>query len=637
VNSPRIIPKLYFFLYAFILLNVSSVFGQFSGSATISGYKSTNVEGRDSATPDNVFNPSIDLLYNWEIVNPAALKFEATVTPNLFQVVKSRSFLKTLFSATGSIYLSDVNEDKKVAAHETPPSPKPLPASTPAPPQKTDTSKPVVILRAASADVAQTASVQLAMLSELLDSFEISKKGLSDDSSDTASDLKDSVSEAVLALSDILASQIFTESIGDVVTSELLNQKKIFSQVPMEASPKTQIDKLFDTILELLKRGKPQSDVLPTPIPKVTVEAISPISTASPPPKQNELLTEALTHLQSESEEPVSQSGKNAPLITLINSQTEFKDFSSQDLLLKEDLVPITKKTLATLLTLPVSLETQSNQGTYISYSYSEFEFQPRLDLYFGKNIGFGLTYDLTKIQFPFDTIHLNDGTENKFRIDTRIEGAPGFIITAEGGLSTKNYDDPLKYFVPVKGKPDKLVTTASDYSHYFIGGGIMLFPAERFTLSIAATTTRSSSLRPYLIDSTLKALTGRSRIGGTQNDDEYSYDLTRETIISVWNIYWDMKLSFDLSYENRSYANQQIARSGKVNQKLAPVTVKRNDAGPQFGFDLSREFLFDSRLISLFNSFTPVFDIQSSNYTSTVKLFSYKDVTTTLSVEFGF
>ncbi len=618
------------------MLNAVRVYAQFSGSVTVSGYKSTNVEGRDSATPDNVFNPSFDLLYNWDISYHAAIKFEATITPNLFQIVPSRSFLKSFFGTTGSFYLSNIEESPKQI-------PVPPPTISNQMPQakinsSQDTSKPIIIIKPAPLDIPKAASVKLAIVSELLDSFEIDKKGLSADSLDDASDLKDSVSEAVLALSDILATQVFTESIHDVVVREISNQKQIFSQVPMEVAHKLEINRDLDDIIVLLKGERPQSDILPTPKPTATVETPVPISQISSSSPTNVMIAQALSHLQSDDNKTNGSNEENAPIISLINSQTEFKDLSSQDILLKEDVAPYTTKTLATLLSVPITLETQNNKGIYISYSYSELEFKPRLDLYFGNKVGLGITYDLTNITFPFDSIHLNDGTENKIRLDTRIEASTGFVVAAEGGASTKNYDDPIKYFVPVKGKADKQVTTSANYSHYFIGAGLIFFPADRFTFTIAATTTRGSALRPYLIDSTLRGLTGRSRIGGTQNDDEYSYNLSRASLFFLWEVFWDLKFTSDLSYENRTYANQQLARvATKINPRPSPQTVKRDDYGPQFGFALSKEFLFDSRLISLFDSFTPLLDIQSSNYTSTVKLFTYKDVTTTLSFEFGF
>ena len=637
MSIPKTIPILSALACAFIILNASRVCAQFAGSVTLSGYRSTNVEGRDSATPDNVINPSIDLLYNWEISNPSAIKFETTVTPNIYQEVNSRSYLKSFFGATGSFYLSDILDNQNSALLPVPPVTSLPPHANTTVPLPRDIGKPVFVIKPAHAEISKIASIKLALLSELLDSFETSKKGLRADSTDIASDLKDSVSESVLALSDILATQIFTESIADVVTNEIVNQKKIFSQVPMDELRKAEIGKGFDDILVLIKGDKPQSDIFPTPKPNVIVETSTPITEGSSYPNADELVAQALAHLQTEDGGTNASRGKNAPIITLINSQTEFKDFSSQDILQKEDLAPLSKKTLATLLSVPVSLEIQNNKGAYISYSYSEFELKPRLDLYFGKILGMGITYDHTTTKFPSDTARLNDGTENKLRLDSRIEVTPGLVIVPEIVLGFKSYDRAIQYStsVPVKGRPFRpdtaKITTPTNYRHILFGGALIVFPVSNFCAGIAEALTRSSNLRPYLFDS---LLTQKSRIGGSVTDDEYSYELTRESIFFLWSIFWDMHFSLDLSYENRHYANVEIK---KRTQRLPTTNIQRDDHGPLFGLNLSKEFFFDSRLISIFSSFTPSFDVQSANYTSTVSQFNYKDITATLSFEFGF
>jgi hypothetical protein len=618
-------------------LSGTKLHAQFSGSVTLGGYHSTNTDvsttnaGKDTATPDNVLNPSLDLIYNWDISAPAQAKFEASFSPNIFTVVPARSFDKIDLTATGNFYLSDIDEKAKpipVIPHDT---------AKPSVVKHIDTVKPVIVITPEQKDISQITAGKLTQLSALIDSFDYDDKGISEDSSGIVSDVKDSVSEAILALGEILTSEVFTETVASVIGDETAHQKKIFSQVPMDPKIASVINGAFDSIIMLLKGAKPQSDILPVPKPKAEVMVPTPIAEPVPTEK-NIIIAQAVQHLQSDEKK---QAEETAPELTLINMQTEFKEISSQDISMREYLDPMTKKTLATDLTIAALYEGQNNKGVYKSYSYTQFELKPRLDLYAGKNFGAGITYDLTKVTFPFDSVHTNDGTENKFRLDMRYQLASWFVISAEGGFSTKNYDDPLKYYSPVKVKlkiVDTLVSTSANYSHYFLGGGLMFFPAERFSLSVTAAMTRSSSLRPYLIDSTRAALLGRSKLGGNQNDDIYSYDLTRLSFFTVLGIFWDLKLSFDAAYEDRLYSSQELARvATKLNPRPKPVTISREDTGPLFGFTLSREFLFDSRLVSIFDSFTPSFDIQSSNYTSTVKLFSYKDVTSTLSFEFGF
>ena len=613
----------------FLLLNAGNVFAQFTGSLTLSGYRSTNVEGRDSTTPDNTFNPSLDLLYNWSLSDPNSIKFEATVTPNIYTQLNSRSFTKSYFGATGSFYLSNI-EDGTKGENPTVALKSQLPNKTtselPKQPLLVDTIKPVITIKPAALDLAQIASLKLAVLSELLDSFDIDKKGLSSDSTDIASDLKDSVSESVLALSDILASQVFTESISDVVTNELAKLKRIFLQVPMETTHKSEIFKNLEDIIDLLKGGKPQSDILPVPKPSTNIETPAPVSPTTPSSPTNDLITQALAHLQDGEKETTVLSTSNAPIITLVNPQTSFNELSSQDMLLKEDLVPVTKKTLATLLSVPITLEMQTNKDAYKVYSYSTFEFKPRLDYYFSSKASLGATYDLSNTKFPYDTVY--EGTENKIRFDSRFEITQGIVFAGELGMGFRTFAHPLQYQVQTT---KRVIKTGAGFSHFIFGAAVVFFPTDRLNIGIAAGLTRSSKLRPYLVD----LISSRSSIGGSANDDSYSYELTRESIFSLWRIFWDINFTLDISYENRKYAD--ISIPGRLAARLQLPTGPRTDQGPQFGLNLSKEFLFDNRLVSIFNSFTPVFDIQSSKYTSTQPTFSYKDVTTTLSFEFGF
>ncbi len=623
-----IIKKNKFFTFALvailILLNGGKVHAQFSGSLTLSGYRSTNVEGRDSTTPDNTLNPTLDIIYNWTISDPSSIKVEATITPNIYTQVNSRSYTKSFLGVTGNFYLSDIEEDSKqprLAPIKVSPPQSSKSSEQPKSPPNIDTLAPVVTIKPSS-DLGQIASVKLAILSELLDSFDIEKKGLTADSVDAASDLKDSVSEAVIALSDVLATEAFTESITEVVITELTKQKKIFSQVPMEVVHKSEVFKDFDDIKEGLRNGKPQSDILPVPKPSADPETSSASSATSS--SQADILPQTLAQIQEESKGTALK--ENAPLITLVNSQTAFNEFSSQDILLEEDILSLSKKTLATVLTTPITLETQTNKDAYKIYSYSTFELKPRIDYYFSSKAALGFTYDLSSTKFPYDTVY--EGSENKMRFDGRFEIAKGVVFSAEAGLGFRSFNHPLQYQVqPTK----RIIKTGSSFSHYLLGASVIFFPANRFDIGIAVGITRSSKLRPYLVD----LISSRSSIGGSANDDSYSYNLTRGSIFSLWRIVWDINFTLDISYEDRKYADISIPRG--IAKRLQLPTGPRSDKGPQFGLNLSREFLFDSRLISIFNSFTPVFDIQSSQYTSTQKTFNYKEITTTLSLEFGF
>lgn len=612
---------------AFILMNATDMFAQFSGSISFGGYRSTNVEGRDSVTPDFVFDPSLDLNYYWNISDPTLIKFEAMITPNLYQQVKSRSYTRSYFGVTGAFYLSNIEDAVppiRVPVKDTPP----VEANKTVPPTenpvRTDTIKKSIPVKLTQQDIQDIAAEKLSDLSELLDSFDIDKKGLSPKNIENLSDLKDSVSESVLALSDILSTQVYTESIADVVMSELLTQKKIFSQVPMNVSHKAEILRDLDVIIASLKVSAPQSDVLPVPKSEISNDTPMPVTRNSASADTKELVEQALVHLQTAKKE-------DASVMTLINSQTIFRSLSSTDISVKEDLYIKTKSTYATLLSIPISLELQSNRESFKLYSYTQFTMAPRLDVYFGENTGLGISYNFSRIVFPHDTSNVNDGTEHILRLDNRIELSSVLAFALEAGMSIHGYDHPIQYQIQIAPKKNITISTASSYSHYFFGGALILFPFERLSIGVAAHLTRSSELRPYLSD----LIGANSRISGNANIDEFSYDLTRETFFSLSRIFWDIDLALDISYENRTYTNIQIPK--RLQPFVQQSKIDRVDKGPQYGIQLSRQFIFDTPLIGIFDSFTPSFSIHSSNYTSTIKTFSYNDVTTSFSLVFGF
>ncbi len=598
-------------IFAVLTGSVVSAHAQFSGSVTLGGYHASNVEGRDSATPDNAFTPAFNVLYNWDISEPASLKFEASLSPTLYQEVSSRSYLKSFLGATGSFYLSDIEERSK-----------PVAAQVPAPPKSkvtSEQSKPKPAPAKTFQNVGKLVPEQLEALSELMDSFDIEGKGLSKSVIAAASDLKDSVSETLLALSDIVSSQVFTESISQVITSEVKALEKVFSQVQLSKPHKKEIGDRFDGILDLLTASNAPADLTIMPSPSTYSN--------EPPPSKSELLQKVLDDIQIGN----LVASEKAPVITLVNSQTEFDEFTSSDIALHEDILPLTGKTLATFLSVPITLEFQNNKEAYSIYSHRTFGFKPRVDFYFGQSASLGLTYTVTNTTFPNDTDHFNDGTENMLRADTRIELFSQCVLTAEAGMSFRNYDHPLEYQIQLTPKRAIVYTTDANYSHYFLGTALIIFPLERLSLGVATHITRSSNLRPYLSDLSR----ARSIIGGNINLDEYSYDLTKESVFLQSRIFWGIDLALDFSYENRQYANVQIPK--KLQQVLQQSSVDRVDNGPQIGIDLSKEFTFDSHLLSVFDTFTPALDIQRVEFTSNIAQFSYQDVTAYLSFELGF
>jgi hypothetical protein len=75
-----------------ILILSSKGYGQFIGSIGIQGAHSTNVDGLDSSSPDNMFEPSIDLSYNQRLSSASNISLRGFYQPHFFFKVTDRSY-----------------------------------------------------------------------------------------------------------------------------------------------------------------------------------------------------------------------------------------------------------------------------------------------------------------------------------------------------------------------------------------------------------------------------------------------------------------------------------------------------------------------------------------------------------------
>ncbi|MEI8135516.1 MAG: hypothetical protein WCH46_10675 [bacterium] len=625
-------------VWIFVGANAPAAFAQFSGTVSFGGFHTTNsgastsTTGNSSSAPDNVITPSLDLLYSWDVTNYTGLKFEATYTPNYYTASSDRTYTRTHFGVEGNFYLSNLADEPPIlpAKVATVRSDSVIQSVTTTLEQKKTKLTPTP-----QVDKSALISTRLAHISELLDSFDIDEKGLSSDSIDIASDLKDSVSESVLALSQIISSEPFTESIGEVVGGELTTQLRIFQDVPIAIQVRNQIESEIAEATTLLKSAVPVDEGI---LVKSTESSVDSFQTNTKPndAEKKLIIAQAIQHAQTVSP-PATISSETSPTLTLVNSQTAFTDFSSNDISLRTDLQVFSKKTTATQLSIPITFDRQDNRSAYTVYTNTLFDIKPRLDYYFGTHASTGLTLGYSVTSYPLDSAHLSDANELLARVDCRLEIMTNVVLVPELAFGSKNYAQALKYsvIVPVKGhplRPDTVVTILpKTYTHYFGGIGLMFFPTKNLSVGIVESMSRSSNLRPYIYDSLISI---RTRGTGSSIDDEYSYDLTRESIFLQWKPLWDIVLAIDFAYENQHYASIEIKRRLLKNQT---TNIQRDDKGTLTEISLTREWDFDSRLIGIFTTFTPTIDVSSTNITSSLKQFSYKDVSTTLSLEFGF
>lgn len=581
---------------------------QFSGSLLLSGNSSNNVAGTDSSAPDKAFAPSLDLAYRFELSKLSSINLEASYSPYWYTESTDRSFTKLDFSVTGNFYLSEDIQKKE-------PVKTPVAAS---PALKKDTLKsaspPPVIKPVTTVDNVTLVASSLSLMSERLDSIDIDTTIIHDeDSINDASDLKDSLSESVLAISEILASQNYSESIQSVIVDELSADQLLLAEIPLPKIIKDRFTAVLITAKKSLQGQTVNSDIIPIPA--------SPLETKPLPASTIEKLKmDGLDLLASVTVK------EDAPIITLINGTTNISDFGAADATISEDLLPKTSLTLATLLSIPVTIESQKNQPKYDEFSYTQLVSTPRLSFYPSSMIGFGAQYGFTSYNYPNDSLFVYG--EHRIRLDGKFAIGSFLVIGAQFGASFRDYRHPLvDTTFGVRGNVLKITKGTENFSQTQFGVTSTFFITSRLNIGAGAAITKSSQLRSYLLD----ALVGRSLVGGKASDDDYSYHLTKFFFFIATRPVWDIDISADMAFENHEYGKGINAK------RVANSIQARTDKGTSIIIDLSRDIFFDERLISIFETITPELNFQYSSIKSTIKQYTYNYLTTSLSVSLGF
>ncbi|MEP7233764.1 MAG: surface lipoprotein assembly modifier [Ignavibacteriota bacterium] len=610
-----------------LLLSPTSIRAQFSGTLSFDAYRSSNVEGSNAASPDNAFNPSLDFLYNWNIAKSSDIRIEAAAYPTWYQHYTSRDYSTYNLFLSGHLYLSHLDTEKPV-----------IPISIPL---------TVSIERFSdSASLSQNTnnishtnqpdiSSMLEGISELLDSSEIVEKGLSVDSIDAYSDLKDSISETILAISDIVGSQGLTESVKNVALEEISTQQLLLQKIPLLSWQHSALSLQIEDVLSFLRKIPASIDVLEI-LPQVQgAEHFRDSSISEKAARVEKLRGQTLADLNLTISP--NRIEENSPFFTLINAETDLQSFGTNDIDVAENILPKTQLTFATRLTLPLAYEVSAYRGLYDLADSRTVEFSPRLDFYLGNCLGIGAGYELLITKFPNDTSQLDNTIENRARLDGRLQITHEITVLPQLAFGSKSYARAIKYltFVPKPGRPLKpdtvVVTTPSNYTQTNFGIAIIYMPLPKLTFGTAVVLSRSKILRPYFFDS---ILTRKSHIGGSLNDDHYSFDLTKETFFLLATLPAAIEIGIDVGYENRHYANVEIR--GKI-ARLPTTNIQRDDHGPMLGISLSRQFDFESDLIGVFTGFTPTLSVEYSNFTSSVSEFSYSNTIALLSLNFDF
>lgn len=594
---------------AVLLLLSARAYGQFSGSVSLGVNSSSNASGTDTTSPDRPFLPSVDLQYRQAISRLNSLTFEAATSPYFSSVTSDNSYFKYDLALTGEFFLSeDLPRAPELPSvpNSTVPSSAPQSAIKPQQPAQPGPSSPPHL---GAKDSISVVGEQLALLSARLDSLEIDDSRLSEDSVDAATDLKDSLSESILAVSEVLSAETYSESIQKVLTEELDADLLLLKQIPLQSILKDSIATAIWTARSVLSRALAASDLVVVP-----VEPLDTTKQQLPP-----AIVLAI-------KKPAAAETQNAPIITLVNPTTDIHDLSSADFTPKEDAPPRTTTTLATVLRVPVQFEQQQNSLKYEAFSYSQFVFEPRLALYAGEHFGFGAEYGFSSNFYPNDTLYTY--TEHKFRLDAHASIGDAVVIGAQFGMNFANYSHPFdSVFKGPRGKLISEYTEPANFNRTELGLHATFFIGGSSIAGAAIAISRSSQLRPYLVN----ALLGRSKIGGQAADDPYSYELTRYILYASTTTFWELTPSIDVAFEKRAYGK------GLLRTNVGANIPARNDNGTIVTFDLSRLFPFEERLLSIFDAITPELNIEYTKYGSSIKTYAYKDLSTTLAVTLGF
>lgn len=635
---------------------------QFSGAIGLGGQATNNVQSLDTTAPDQILLPAIDLSYDLLPSASSRITLSASYSPNFYAVNPALSYNATTFGATGLFYLSNVDAITKEAqtnGEQLLQMPSRLSRFSRLP-EPDNFAQPVHTAEVDADSLVDVASSALYTLSGELDSTDIATTGLSKSRVKEFEELRDSISDALSTVADLLDSVGYSESTSEVLISELKHLRAPLAALMPHTKPFHTDAHLLDVAIEALRMAKPESDFLATaPSPTPTPTSPGTGSVSQSPPKS---LAETLQKLSPSTGKPPEV---YAPTMTLVSSESSLRDFGANDVSVMEDIDDSAATTLATRLSVPISWNTHSatqfDSAKEISLFGAGFSGNPNdyHSVAFGAaleglpNSSFSLrgSFDYTRAVFPFDSVYSN--TENRLRLFSRIGAGTTSIVTLELSLGLRDYLNPLKvstvHFDTLRGPKGKIIkidssgtvtTAASKFSQYSYGLGFTQFIGERWVLGIVTSFNRNPQLRAYVTSAQVATgPRGRAVRAAVQiADDEYTYDLSRLALFSTSRMFWDLDLGIDLAFENRTYGsavgpkgNPIPGGQGRTENVLLPAVA------------LSKLIPFVDRLGGIFNSLSleALLRIESVNSTgadaATNQLYTYNASNFTVTAALGF
>ena len=625
---------------------------QWSGQISLGGQTTNNVQDLDTLAPDRILMPAFELDYDLHPSAVSTITLTGAYSPEFYSVNPGLSYHETMFGATGVFYLTNQGAITREAKSQNAEDPLTLPDDSHFMEFQENEIGPHPSFSASALSNADTLSnndslVELAVsalytLSGELDSTDISPKGLTKTQIGEFEDMRDSISDVLSTIADLLDSAGYSESTSEVVVAELENIRAPLKRLMPRTKPFHTDPTLLNATIRLLKMAKPETDYLST--------AAAPIAPSSAETKSviAAIQKQATSEQDASEEEPETPP---APRITLIASDTRLRDFGYGDVEVHEDADDSDATTLATTLTIPVAFTTHSG----IHYSPAdtllyggnfggnpndsrEFDLGGALEELLDPNFSLRGSYDYTRTAYPFDSVYAN--TENRFRLLSRFNIGGPFMLFPEASIGFRNYLTPLTVvdtITPAKGKKPAVVkslTAGSNFTQFSYGIGTAAIIGERWILGALVAFNNNPNLRAYVTTAAIvpgpKGKTVRAAVQIA--DDEYTYNLSRYSLFSNARIFWNLDFGTDFSYEHRVYGSE-VGPKGKT----LSGGQGRTENDLFWNLSISHLFSFDQRLIGAFNALQLGGLLQVSDVHASQPIYTYSGTNFSITATLGF
>ncbi len=598
---------------------------------SVSGQTTNNVQNLDTLSPDKMLMPAIELDYDAHPSAVSTITLTGDYSPEYYFVNPGLSYNELMLGATGVFYLTqqdaitrDVNAER--AEEEA--------LNLPGNASRSGNSSEAATPRDDSlVDIAVSA---LYILSGELDSTRISLTGISKSQVTEFAGLRDSISDVMSTIADLLDSTGYSESMAEVLTAELKHLRAPLKRLMPRTEPFHTDPSLLRVAIHSLEIAKPETDYLSAAAQPITSQGNT---------KARRLLMRLQRQTSAATEAPP------APRITLIASDTRLRDFGYDDVDIYEDADDSDATTMATTLTIPVAFI--SHSGIHYSPSDSvlfganfggnpndsrEFDFGAALEGLPSTNFSLRGSYDFSRTAYPFDSVYTN--TENRFRLLSRFNIGGPFVLFPEGSIAFRNYLTPLTVvdtITPARGRKPaqvKTLTAGSNFTQLSYGLGAAAIIGERWVLGGLIAFNQNPNLRAYVTTAEI----ARGRMGKTVRaavqiaDDEFTYNLSRYAVFSNARIFWGLDFGMDFSYEHRIYGSE-VGPKGYT----LPGGQGRTEDDRFWDASLSHLFLFEHRLIGAFDVLKLEALLQFADVTASQAIYTYSASDFTLSATLGF